>query len=184
MSREELLEQRNEACRERHTLAVDRLRAMVAEETVPEKYLIYFQDVTIFLLELENVRRKIADGSWERYSLKQKQSLNEILYSVLLGDHYKKNYANPAYAAEKLGLEMGQLLSMLCAEMRSGIPYAFENRMDYLTILYELFIEVYNCFQKRSGIFCTGMPATTAMCSWRIGWKSRSIRSVPSRLIS
>ena len=148
MSREELLEQRNEACRERHTLAVDRLRAMVAEETVPEKYLIYFQDVTIFLLELENVRRKIADGSWERYSLKQKQSLNEILYSALLGDHYKKNYANPAYAAEKLGLEMGQLLSMLCAEMRSGIPYAFENRMDYLTILYELFIEVYNCFEN------------------------------------
>ena len=148
MSREEMLEQRNEACRERHVLAVDRLRSIVAEETVPEKYLSYFQDVTIFLLELENVRRKIADGSWERYSLKQKQSLNEILYSALLEEHYKKNYANPAYAAEKLGLEMGQLLSLLCAETRSGIPYAFENRMDYLTILYELFIEVYNCFEN------------------------------------
>ena len=148
MSREEMLEQRNEACRERHVLAVDRLRSIVAEETVPEKYLSYFQDVTIFLLELENVRRKIADGSWKRYSLKQKQSLNEILYSALLGEHYKKNYANPAYAAEKLGLEMGRLLSLLCAETRSGIPYAFENRMDYLTILYELFIEVYNCFEN------------------------------------
>ena len=148
MSREEMLEQRNEACRERHVLAVDRLRSIVAEETVPEKYLSYFQDVTIFLLELENVRRKIADGSWERYSLKQKQSLNEILYSALLEEHYKKNYANPAYAAEKLGLEMGRLLSLLCAEMRSGIPYAFENRLDYLTILYELFIEVYNCFEN------------------------------------
>ncbi len=148
MSREEMLEQRNEACRERHVLAVDRLRSIVAEETVPEKYLSYFQDVTIFLLELENVRRKIADGSWERYSLKQKQSLNEILYSALLEEHYKKNYANPAYAAEKLGLEMGRLLSLLCAEIRSGIPYAFENRLDYLTILYELFIEVYNCFEN------------------------------------
>ena len=148
MSREEMLEQRNEACCERHVLAVDRLRSIVAEETVPEKYLSYFQDVTIFLLELENVRRKIADGSWERYSLKQKQSLNEILYSALLEEHYKKNYANPAYAAEKLGLEMGRLLSLLCAEMRSGIPYAFENRLDYLTILYELFIEVYNCFEN------------------------------------
>ena len=148
MSREEMLEQRNEACRERHVLAVDRLRSIVAEETVLEKYLSYFQDVTIFLLELENVRRKIADGSWERYSLKQKQSLNEILYSALLEEHYKKNYANPAYAAEKLGLEMGRLLSLLCAETRSGIPYAFENRMDYLTILYELFIEVYNCFEN------------------------------------
>ena len=66
----------------------------------------------------------------------------------MLEDHYKKNYANPAYAAEKLGLEMGRLLSLLCAEMRSGIPYAFENRLEYLTILYELFIEVYNCFEN------------------------------------
>ena len=49
MSREEMLEQRNEACRERHVLAVDRLRSIVAEETVLEKYLSYFQDVTIFL---------------------------------------------------------------------------------------------------------------------------------------
>ena len=37
---------------------------------------------------------------------------------------------------------------MLYAEMRSGIPYSFENRMDYLTILYELFIEVYNSFEN------------------------------------
>ena len=66
----------------------------------------------------------------------------------MLEEHYKKNYANPAYAAEKLGLEMGRLMSLLCAETRSGIPYAFENRMDYLTILYELFIEVYNCFEN------------------------------------
>ena len=36
MSREEMLEQRNEACRERHVLAVDRLRSIVAEETVPD----------------------------------------------------------------------------------------------------------------------------------------------------
>ena len=36
---------------------------------------------------------------------------------------------------------------MLYAEMRSGLPYAFENRVDYLTILCELFIEVYNCFE-------------------------------------
>ena len=35
---------------------------------------------------------------------------------------------------------MGRLLSFLYVEMRSGIPYAFEGRLDYLTILYELFM--------------------------------------------
>ena len=42
---------------------------------------------------------------------------------------------------------MGQLLSLLYTEIRAGIPYVFEQRKDYLTILYELFLEVYTCFE-------------------------------------
>ncbi len=57
------------------------------------------------------------------------------------------SYANPAFAVKMLGEELGKLLSFLYAEIRGGIPYVFENRMDYLTILNELFIEVYNCFE-------------------------------------
>ena len=150
MSRKEIQREKNEQCAERHALAVDRLRSMVSEETAAEKYRPFFQDTAIFLLELENVRRKISEGIWESYTLEQMQSLNEIFYSDLLGDNYKKSYADPAFAAEKLGRDMGQLLSCLYAEMRSGIPYAFEERSDYLTILYELFIEVYNCFEENA----------------------------------
>ena len=150
MSRKEIQREKNEQCAERHALAVDRLRSMVSEETAAEKYRPFFQDTAIFLLELENVRRKISEGIWESYTLEQMQSLNEILYSDILGDHYEKSYADPAFAAEKFGKEIGQLLSCLYAEMRSGIPYAFEERSDYLTILYELFIEVYNCFEENA----------------------------------
>lgn len=141
-------QQRNEQYEERHALAVGRLRGIVSEETVPAHFITYFQDVTLFLLELENVRRKIADGAWDRYSLEEMQSINEILYSDITGSHYEKSYANPAFAAEKSGTQTGRLLSFLYAEMRSGIAFAFENRLDYLTILYELFIEVYNCFER------------------------------------
>ena len=150
MNIREIQKQKNEQYEERHVLAVGRLRGIVSEETVPEQYLSYFQDVAIFLLELENVRRKVENGEWERYSIEEMKSLNEILYSDVLEEHYASSYANPAYAAEKFGLEMGQLLSMLYAEMRSGIPYSFENRMDYLTILFELFIEVYNRFESET----------------------------------
>ena len=148
MNIREIQKERNAQYEERHALAVGRLRGIVSEETVPEQYLPYFQDVAIFLLELENVRRKVEAGDWERYSVEEMKSLNEILYSDVLEEHYGRSYANPAYAADKYGLEMGRLLSMLYAEMRSGIPYSFENRMDYLTILYELFIEVYNSFEN------------------------------------
>ena len=148
MNIKEIQKEKNEQYEERHILAVGRLRGLVSEETVPEQYLPYFQDVAIFLLELENVRRKVESGEWNRYSVEEMKSLNEILYSDVLEEHYGSSYAIPAYAAEKFGLEMGRLLSMLYAEMRSGIPYSFENRADYLTILFELFIEVYNSFES------------------------------------
>ena len=147
MDLKEMRRERNEQCEERHALAVDRLRGIVSEETVSEKYRAFFQDTALFLLELENVRRKVSDGSWERYSLEEMQSLNEILYRDILPENYRKSYADPAYAVEKLGKDMGRLLSLLYAEMRSGIPAVFEERTDYLTILFELFIEVYNCFE-------------------------------------
>ena len=34
-------------------------------------------------------------------------------------------------------------------ELRSGILYAFSNRLDYLTILNELFLEIYQCFEAQ-----------------------------------
>ena len=76
------------------------------------------------------------------------RSLNEILYSDILDKNYERSYANPEYAVSSFGTEMGQLLSLLYAELRGGIHYAFEEKTDYLTILYELFIEVYNCFEN------------------------------------
>ncbi|MCC2255850.1 aminopeptidase [Ruminococcus sp. CLA-AA-H200] len=148
MNRIQIQREKNREYEERHDLAVNRLRGIVTEETVAERYVRYFQDTALFLLELENVRRKVESGAWEHYSTDQKRSLNQILYSDIVGDHYEKSYANPAYACQHFGLETGRLLAMMYAEMRSGIPYSFENRMDYLTILYELFIEVYNCFES------------------------------------
>ena len=148
MSLSEIQKERNEQCRERHELAVNRIRSMVTEETVEKAYVGYFQDVALFLLELENTRRKVASGEWENYTLEQMRSLNEILYSDILDKNYERSYANPEYAVSSFGTEMGQLLSLLYAELRGGIPYAFEEKTDYLTILYELFIEVYNCFEN------------------------------------
>ena len=148
MSAREIQDEKNKQYEERHVLAVGRLRGIVSEETVPEQYLSYFQDVAICLLELENVRRKVESGEWDRYSVDEMRSINEILYSDILENRYEKSFGNPAFAVEQFGSEMGKLLSLLYAEMRSGIPYSFENRVDYLTILSELFIEVYNCFEN------------------------------------
>ena len=146
----ELQKEKNEQCTQRHELAVERLRTIVTEETVDAAYISYFQDCTLFLLELENTQRKIEDGIWDSLNLEEKSSLNRILYSAIIREKYQTSYVNQDYACEKFGQEMGQLLSLLYTEIRAGIPYVFEQRKDYLTILYELFLEVYTCFEGMS----------------------------------
>lgn len=142
-------QEKNAACAERHELTIERMRQMVTENTVDEMFREYFQECAMFLLELETVRQKVETGGWQELSLEEMREYNTSLYRNILPDVYERSYASPVYAVQQFGEETGQILSMLYAELRSGIAYAFENRMDYLTILNELLIEVYNCFEEQ-----------------------------------
>lgn len=133
---------------ERHGLTIERLRSMVLEDVVQEPFSSYFQYMAVFLLELESVRRKIADNTWERMPKEDMAACNRALYMDILPEYYEKSYGNPAYAEQCFGEKYGAFFSLLYAELRSGIAYAFENRIDYLTILNELFIEIYNIFEE------------------------------------
>ena len=62
-------------------------------------------------------------------------------------ENYAESYANPAYAVERLGEVHGRILSFLYTELRGMIAYKFEERLEDITILHELFIEIYNCFE-------------------------------------
>lgn len=136
-----------EGYQERYELSVSRLKQMLGEDTAAEPFQDYFRQMAAFALRLTEISRQIMDGSWRRLSLKELQEGNHALYADILPDHYERSYANPAYAASLFGEEMGRLLSSLYAELRSGISYAFECRPDYLTILNELLIQVYNHFE-------------------------------------
>lgn len=145
--REELQKEKNTEYAQRHELSIERIKRIAVESIAEKKFQSYFQSVAVFLLELEAVRRKAEDGSVEQMELQELKHFNQILYADILPEHYGESYANPSYAVKMFGEEYGQYLSFLYAEIRGGIPYAYENHMDYLTILNELFIEVYNCFE-------------------------------------
>lgn len=132
---------------QRHQLCLERVRTMQTEETVPEPFRSYFRQMAGFFLETEAVRAQIADGSWQRFDLARMQEQNYKLYEDVLPENYGTSYANPSYAKALLGGKYGQILCALYAELRCAIPYAFEGRAGYLTILGELLIEMYNCFE-------------------------------------
>ena len=99
----ELQKEKNEQCTQRHELAVERLRTIVTEETVNTAYISYFQDCTLFLLELENTQRKIEDGIWDSLNLEEKRSLNRILYSDIIGRNIRQAMSIKTMPVKNLG---------------------------------------------------------------------------------
>lgn len=137
----------NEDVAERYELSISRIRKILEENTVEETYKDYFHQVAAFLLQIDQVRVSLKDGSWNGYSIQEMQTVNHSLYRDILPQNYDISYANPAYAVAELGEAMGKLLSFLYTEIRGTIAYVYEERLLYLTICNELFIEVYNMFE-------------------------------------
>ena len=133
---------------ERYKLAVDRIRAIGTEETVDVPFRDYFRRTAKFILMLDELRELMVSGKYRELPLPELEAWNRRLYEDILPINYASSYADPAYAVEKLGEADGQLLSFLYTEIRGGIVYVFEQRTEYLDILYELFIEVYNQFEQ------------------------------------
>ena len=134
----------------RYELAIERIENIKGENTVSEKYRDYFRTLADFALLVDKLKEKIENGEYYKFSIEELECWNTHLYDDVLGEHYKTSYANPAFATEKFGIEYGRLLSFLYTELRGVIPYAFEKKTDYLDILFELFIEVYNQFEEEN----------------------------------
>ncbi len=78
-----------EEYQERHILAVDRLRGLVAEETVERSICIIFRMWRFSFWSWRMYGARSTGGAWEHYSIEEMRSINEILYSDIVGGHYK-----------------------------------------------------------------------------------------------
>ena len=148
-----LLREENEAVRERLELSLDRIRS-IKEEDARLPYGLYFKRTAGFLgmirelLTARGIGEKELPESWEKLSLEELSDWNHRLYEDILPENYGESFANPDYAADCLGKEFGPLLSFLYTELRGCIVYAFEMRLEYIAILCEIFLEVYNLFTQ------------------------------------
>lgn len=160
-----LLQEENDAVRERYQLSMERIKAMGTEE-MRQPYGSYFKKTAAFILQVgEVVRRRWEEGGGNAggggqnpagcrasgightdMDLKGLKRENHALYEDILPENYGESYANPDYAVSELSDGMGQLLSFLYTEIRADIVYAFEMRLAHMTILSEVFLEVYNLF--------------------------------------
>ena len=133
---------------ERYNLAIDRMKAIIEENTVAEPYREYFQHVARFILKLDELKQNVESGKQKEMSEEELQEEMKDLYADELEANYEKSYANPAYAVLVLGGELGSFLSAVYTEIRGSISYVQEQRMEYVVIGAELLIEIYNKFEE------------------------------------
>ena len=131
---------------ERLQLSLDRIKEIKSEKKLQQEYQEYFETVADFLLQIEDNRQWILAGNLQNVSMEELEAGNRKLYEDVLPANYENSYANPQYAVNVFGKEMGQFLSVLYAELRSLIVASYENDVTSIVIRVELFLEVYGMF--------------------------------------
>lgn len=131
---------------ERFLLARERLAELENEQVLCGEFDRFFKKTAEFLRAVCDVYQAVCDGRLKSWSMEKLQQCNQKLYEDILPENYGKSYTEPDFAAACFGQEYGKILCFLGAELRSVIPFAFEERLEELTIRLELFLEVYVSF--------------------------------------
>ena len=108
----------------RYELAMGRISTIAGENIVEPSFVDYFESGASWFLMMQEEEAFLQSEAAETESEDKLRERNSRLYSEILPENYRTSWANPDYAAEKLGSEMGPLLAALRYEMRSEIGRA------------------------------------------------------------
>lgn len=151
MGYQELYKESNEAAAERYELVLERISQICEHADVKEPFADYFEKTASFLMSVAEVMKLQEEQklllSGDCLSLEELQKLNAKFCNEIEKEHYETSYLNPAYAKKALGEEFGALLCMLAAHERQVYLKAFRGDKMMVTIAFELFVEVYTCFE-------------------------------------
>lgn len=151
MGYQELYKESNEAAAERYELVLERISQICEHADVKEPFADYFEKTASFLMSVAEVMKLQEEQklllSGDCLSLEELQKLNAKFCNEIEKEHYETSYLNPTYAKKALGEEFGALLCMLAAHERQVYLKAFRGDKMMVTIAFELFVEVYTCFE-------------------------------------
>lgn len=144
-----LLQEENESVQERFELSRNRLKqiGLSGRKSLPMELNTYFSQTALFLYRCAGTYEMIRDYGLLTMTEEELRIENETFYRDILPSHYEESYANPAYAVLVLGEEYGRILSFLYTELRSERVYAFEQDLKKITVLNELFLEIFGLFE-------------------------------------
>ena len=129
--------------KERYELCIERISEIATVQEVPQKYQEYFKKEAEFILQVAQVAKLVESGEYRNLSLSQLEEWNATLYQKILPSFYETSYTNPAFAVNCFGLREGRFLCVLSDTLMDLISNAMKQKIYFLTILMELFLEIY-----------------------------------------
>ncbi|NBH84478.1 leucyl aminopeptidase [bacterium C-53] len=135
---------------ERFLLSMERIKEIKSDQTIEGPFMKYFVQVASFIEKMDELTANVRDDIYGEWDFDICLSYNHMLYEDILPEKYEESFANPEYAVRVLGNEYGQLLSFLYEQVRGMIPFAHEGRTEDITILAEVFLQVYHVFETEA----------------------------------
>lgn len=146
MSFRDDLKENNALMAERTELVVGRIKEMLNEKTVDDKYIPYFKKMAERMLTLEEYYALHESGKIKTLSMEELKAWNERLFGELEEKSYETCYGNPEYAVKEYG-DMGQIFAYLYYEIASLKDAAVNGFREQITVYEELVVEIYNRFE-------------------------------------
>lgn len=144
----EKIKESNEEVAERYELVRERVEEIAQDASDAGSAKEYFAKTAAYLKLLYAIADTAQAGKWTQLSREEGLRLNTALFEDIQKENYATSYANPAYAAQQLGVEAGQILSAIYSQIRGIAGAAFEGNLVQLCIYSELFVEVFNYFEE------------------------------------
>ena len=107
----------------------------------------YFCCQMKFMLTIMDVYEDVNVHGIQNISVSKLIEYNKSLYSDIIINNYDYSYCNPSRSVEIFGENLGRVLSVVAYELRSCIPFAYENNGSYILIHTEFLMELLGIFK-------------------------------------
>lgn len=144
----ELNREVNEELKERFLLVTERISNIKNETTVAEGYRDFFIKTAEYLEFVCETLKLVDSGAYEKLSFEELKAINDKNFEIIRPENYETSYANPAYAVKTCGEVFGKYICEMTARLRKTFGYALQLKIEEITVMFELFVEIYNLFES------------------------------------
>ena len=145
----EIRNQNNEEFEERLSLVMERIAQIAEDPEIQGEIGSYFRQTAEYLKNEYELLQKVLTQGTSNETAKEGEENNQKFFGELVGDSYENSFANPAYACQKLGSELGTLLSAIYHQIRNYLPAVYEGDNQFLCIFAELLVELYVLLEEQ-----------------------------------